>query len=176
MKAGRPDAGPRGRTEAATAEAPAPRAAPPRRRVLPLVVTSVLFAGWIGYLAVLAFSTRHPVVLSRPQFLVAGLHVIADLDNLDDDVRVEEVVWPEGRRLPERIHVLNLKDCQGHGWAGPGRYVLALEEFDHAYQVAPTPPSPGYGAGRAGPPRIYPLTPDTRAQLARVRRPVGHGG
>jgi hypothetical protein len=44
-----------------------------------LAVSAVLFVGWISYLAYLAATTTEPMVLSRPQFLVADLYVIADV-------------------------------------------------------------------------------------------------
>ena len=42
-----------------------------------LAVAAVLFVGWIGYLGFLVRTTRHPIVLSRPQFLVSQKDVIA---------------------------------------------------------------------------------------------------
>jgi len=38
-----------------------------------------LFLAWISWLAYLAATTTHPLVLSRPQFLVTDLDVIAEV-------------------------------------------------------------------------------------------------
>ena len=46
----------------------------PRRPGL-LAAAVVLFTAWIAYLAYLALTASHPVVLSRPQFFVAELWV-----------------------------------------------------------------------------------------------------
>ena len=52
-----------------------------KRRPWLLAVAAGLFAAWIGYLFYLALTAGHPpVVLSRPQFLVADLWVIAEVD------------------------------------------------------------------------------------------------
>src|SRR5262245_4359892 len=46
-----------------------------------LTLAGGLFAVWIAYLAYLAATTTHHTVLSRPQFLVADLYVVADLSD-----------------------------------------------------------------------------------------------
>jgi len=64
-----------------------------------LAVTAVLFLAWIGYLVYLAAMTTRPVVLSRPQFLVAELYVIAELRTglteavPAEEATIREVVW-----------------------------------------------------------------------------------
>jgi hypothetical protein len=133
-----------------------------------LVVAAGLFVAWLGYLAYLAATTRKPIVLSRPQFLVADLIVVAEVDRLDGQPTVRQVVWPEGDKAPDvagkPIPVKNLAEASG--WDKPGEYVLALmSEKDGGYRIAPTPPSPGYHGNHGSRPRIYPLTPETRAQL-----------
>ncbi len=45
-----------------------------------LVLASTFFLAWIGYLAYLVAITRNPVILSRPQFLVADAYVVAQLE------------------------------------------------------------------------------------------------
>src|SRR5437868_5381758 len=76
---------------------PAPRPAPSARRRALLALTVTLFLLWIGYLALLASTTTRPVVLSRPQFLVSNLLVIAELTGVperpDPTANVTEVVW-----------------------------------------------------------------------------------
>ncbi len=139
-----------------------------RRRLLALAV--VLFAGWIGYLAFLALTNSHAVVLSRPQFLVADLWVVADVDDLDKPVKVADVAFAKGD-APEKgntIEVRNLSACK-EDWKGPGRYILPLTHDATGYYVTAIPRSPGYG-----PPvpqfRIYADTPETGAQLAHLPR------
>jgi hypothetical protein len=134
-----------------------------------LVVTAVLFAGWIGYLGYLVAATRNPFVLSRPQFLVSGLDVIATRKG-DDSFLVDKVLYPADKNEEWRgktIMVRNLKECRIYsalsarsgGEAVPAdegrQYLLPLEiEEGVNARVVATPPSPGY---KTGPPRIYPF-------------------
>jgi hypothetical protein len=143
--------------------------------VIRLSLAALLFFGWIGYLSYLAATSRHTVVLSRPQFLTSSLDVIAAVERPDGNgepgVKVLEVHWPRddaARKLEgTTIPVADLADCEGYG--DPGEYILPLNrDTKGIYHVAPTPPSPGYGGGR---PRIYPLTLETRQQLQNVPKP-----
>ncbi|MFN4259231.1 MAG: hypothetical protein ACK4RK_08020 [Gemmataceae bacterium] len=155
-------------------------------RRLPLLIgAAALFTAWMIYLTSLAVATRQPIVLSRPQFLVSSLCVIADVPadaagKPAAEVTVREVFWPQALRgpLPEQpIIVTNLPlaspPANGAspvlpGWQGPGLYILPLtRRADDTYIVTPLPPSPGYQPRDASqdPPRIYPLTPHTRQQL-----------
>src|SRR5438552_2871645 len=106
----------------------------PASRCWFLVVSAALFAAWIGYLAYLVLETARPtiqfwppritktqpIILSRPQFLVSTLDVIADVqqdDGRPDAVmRIESVHWPadERDRFAHRtITVSNLAGCAG---------------------------------------------------------------
>ena len=150
---------------------------------LRLILAAVLFAAWIGWLAYQVFSMKsslppgaaRPVVLSRPQFLVSSLDVIADVDEIDTDpaeVTVREVSWPERKEAQDlvgkKIKVSRLSECR-EDWIGPGEYILPLMPFgEKGYQVVALPRSPGFPSGR---PRIYPLTPQTRRQLREIRKP-----
>ena len=144
-------------------------------RNLWLGVTVVLFLSWIGWLAYLAFTTTKPIVLSRPQFLVSDLDVIAEVDGLDEPVTVKEISWPQTdapkKLINTQIKVENLRDCQDHGWSGPGLYILPLVMEGMTYRAAAIPPSPGLSRGAK--PRIYRATPETRAQLRQIRKPNG---
>jgi hypothetical protein len=154
-------------------------------RLILVVVLAVVFLSWIGYLGVLAFTTRHPIVLSRPQLLAADLIVVGHVESLDRPVAVGEVVWPqspeaqglEGHSIP----VANLKACQAD-WVGPGWYIVPLgikkggaeEKFEVAVQGQRMPGyEPGFDQGKktTWPPRIYPATPQTRAQVEQVLKP-----
>ena len=156
---------------------------------LRLAACVVLFAAWMGYLFYLVLerplsAAGTPIVLSRPQFLVSTLDVIARLEGSPSDVSVtvEEVVYPAGNEKAgalagRRIEVTNVGDCRPAGrpgaapdYSGPGLYILPLQPSGSgdkagSYRVTPTPPSPGFVAGT---PRIYPATRDARAQLAEV--------
>lgn len=135
--------------------------------VVRLVLAVLLFAGWISYLAFLAATTRHPIVLSRPQFLISQLDVVA---RIEAPPRVEVVVvsWPETTAVKpgEVLTVTNLEDADG--WQGPGEYILALTREGDVWRLTPTPPSPGYNGGS---PRVYPATTETRRQLASIPKP-----
>ncbi len=151
-----------------------------------LVVTAALFLAWVGYLAYLALMTRNPVVLSRPQFLVAELHVLATRDGGDDFV-VNDVLWPPDKKEEwqgKKIVVENLKDCEtwsAKGWqtAPPpeGQKVLMpLRQAGSDFDVSPIPTSPGYpppDAQRsgAGPPRIYPADSAVLSQYNSIPKP-----
>src|SRR5262245_40671479 len=105
-----------------------------------LAAAAVLFAAWIGWLAYLAFTTHNPVVLYRPQFLVATLDVVAEVKEKDGSpdpaVDVSEVFFPaqEKKLEKQKIEVKNLVSCEG--WDGPGSYILALTKDGDGYQVA----------------------------------------
>jgi len=141
-----------------------------RPSVALLAVAAGLFACWIGYLAFLALTASHPVVLSRPQFFAANLWVIADVDGPEGPVTVREAAYaaPSVRATAPKegttIEVKNLADCKGR--TGKGRYILPLLAEGGNYYVPPIPRSPSYGGGS---PHIYPDTPETLAQLHQMR-------
>jgi hypothetical protein len=154
---------------------------------LRLLLAAGLFAGWIGYLAYLAvtagtqpISRQGPTVLSRPQFLVSTLDVIAQVNEVKDapaptDATVVEVLW--GGPKPGEGHVLHVTNLAGcEGWAGPGQYILPLVQTvgaEDTYEVAPIPRSPGIDRHV---PRIYPVTDQTREQFRQVlkEKPAGN--
>jgi len=147
-----------------------------KRRVWLLAVAAGLFAAWIGYLAYLALMTvGHPtIVLARPQFLIADVWVIAEVKDLDQPITIDEVVYPEqAKELAKgaEIKLSNLSECKDY-WAGPGRYILPLSRSDKGeYGVTLVPHGPP-----ALPPRIYPDTEETRAQLNQLPRAKAAGG
>jgi hypothetical protein len=144
-----------------------------------LAVSAVLFLAWIGWLAYLAATTTRPTVLARPQFLVADLYVIAQVDadpqapdQPAEMVTVKKVVWSKepGDTKRTQILVKNLSKVNAeHGWEGPGEYVLALSharEGPDLFQVTPLPRTPGF-SGAAG--RIYPAKHETLEQLEQLK-------
>jgi len=155
-----------------------------------VILAAGLFVAWLGYLTFLAIRTTHPVVqfdplevrktgpvvLSRPQLLVATLVVIADVQADPStgqplkEAEVAEVLWPApGPVQPnQRLTVSNLADADG--WRGPGRYLLPLVKENDHYHMAATPPSPGFDVHRMF---IYPDTPDVREQFKQIRKAEG---
>jgi hypothetical protein len=151
-----------------------------------------LWMGWLIYLAV-ADSRRHDVVardpsrdqpgfdrllLSRPQFLVSNLDVIAqvDQDRSPAEVHVTEVLWPreETKWVGEKLRISNLAECRD-SWVGSGRYILPLMTAGkNEFRVPPIPPSPGSpdAAKREGKPRIYEDAPEMRQQLESIQKPT----
>jgi hypothetical protein len=147
-----------------------------RPSVALLAVAAGLFAVWIGYLAYLALTASHPIVLSRPQFLMADLWVVADVEGPEGPVAVSEVVYaaPPVRATAPKvgavIQVDNLADCKRY-WTGRGKYILPLAADDKGYRVPAVPRSPGYPPSSQHGPEclIYPDTPETHGQLSAMR-------
>jgi hypothetical protein len=140
-----------------------------------------------------AFDGR-PLTLSRPQIFVSMLDVVAQVDNIDGkNVLIKEVLYPSTKppvQSGDRIDVENIERCHPlpdpmakeveppPDFTGAGEYILPLEiiEMDgkRRFQVVPTPPSPGFPPpllGNIGPPRIYPATPEMRAEYKQIAKP-----
>src|SRR5262245_21735508 len=104
-----------------------------------LAVSAALFDLWLAFLAYLVSQTRNPVILSRPQFLVADRYVVAQLSACADgpcsEAKILEVVWSRGGadlQPGQVIRVEGLADCgRNHGWSGPDEYVLALSRLEN---------------------------------------------
>jgi hypothetical protein len=140
-----------------------------------LVVTAILFAGWIGYLGYLVAATRNPIVLSRPQLLVSNVVVTGKADEDRRTVTVKEVLWPATMKAElegKTITVTDLQKCQS--WAR-GAWVAGAVEAGHGYllpltgptdgpltfRVTPLPRSPGFDGVVREPKTGKPLDPDT---------------
>lgn len=124
---------------------------------LRLAVAVCLFLGWISWLAYLVATTRNPVILSRPQFIVADLWIRCQLEGVGNTPQptlvVREVLWardPKDQGLVEKqITVEDLdKVDRDFGWAGPGDYLLPLQKNKDGkkagFRLAALPPSPGF--------------------------------
>jgi hypothetical protein len=151
--------------------------------VVRFLFTVVLFLGWLSYLAVQVWSVPNPIVLlSRPQFLVSQLDVVARISG--SSVTIEQKLFPKGDdsesdpKVGAEIKVANLSDCRPPGtrdresppdWKGDGLYILALQPSrdGKSYTVVPTPPSPGFLFGT---PRIYPADGETLAQYRSIAK------
>src|SRR5262249_28297412 len=104
----------------------------------------------------------------------------------DPHVKVVEVLWAQDKADLElqSLQVTDLdRKAPGHGWKGPGRYLLPLEKKADSpegtvYKLAPVGRSPGYPpprnamASSPGPDLIYPVTPETLRQEKEIR--AGH--
>ena len=170
-----------------------------------LLVTVALFVVWLGYLGYLVLCRPHtpdgvrgafngrPLTLSRPQFLVSTVDIVAQVnDEKGEDVIVKEVLYPNEKaavRAGDQIKVTNVGQCRAVrdpmekdretplDYTGPGEYILALQadprKDDKTFQVVPTPPSPGFPPAhgdRVGPPRLYPATPEMRAEYRQINK------
>ena len=148
--------------------------------VIRLAIVSGLFVLWLGYLAFLTVLTpREPVILCRPQFLQADLVVIALVENTGGPADVLEVIHPAKNK--QHLSYAKLRhesrgmcpaaapaeDGEPKDFTGPGQYILPLREVpgnapavdpkDREYEVAATPPAPGYpatGLLEPGPPQF----------------------
>ena len=143
-----------------------------------LILAAGLFIAWIGWLTYLAATATRPVVLSRPQFLVSELDVIAQVSQgahgPEREVTVEEVHRPaqENEELKgKKITVLNLDSIEERdGYSGPGPYILPLKKTDADTFVVVSPPmSPGFEPMKPRP-RIYRATPETLQQLDSISK------
>jgi hypothetical protein len=149
-----------------------------------LVVAAGLFLAWMGWLVYLVAQTRHPVVLSRPQFLVADLYVTARL-RADGDkpaarVTIEETLWARdaGDKLPAGTEVtipalaeswqkedaVKPKYGPDQGWQGERVYLLPLIKKKGDYDVASIPLSPGFAKDEAHRLQIYPANDEALSQ------------
>jgi hypothetical protein len=137
-----------------------------------------LFIGWIAWLTYLVATATRPVILSRPQFLVSDLDVIAQVNQgqhgPDREVTVQEIHWPaQGNEnlLGKRITVSNLESIEEpDGWQGPGQYILPLKKTGaDSFAVISPPMSPGFEPMKPRP-RIYRATPETLRQLDSIAK------
>jgi hypothetical protein len=138
------------------------------------VLTVVLFLAWLGFLTYQVWTrpltpTGQPLVLSRPQILTSEVDVVADLpEKPGKTLTVKEVLYGKGIEPGQEITVRNLPECQP---LVPGEYLLPLNRAGNDdFVIAPVPPSPGYRAD--GLPRIYPASPEARAQYHTIAKPA----
>ena len=177
-----------------------------KRAVERLILTAVLFLGWLGYLGYLVMCRPHtpggllgafegrPLTLSRPQFLISSLDVVADVSGeKGDKVIVKEVLYPQSNpsvKPGDEIQVENIGRCRPmpdplakndnplQDYTGADLYLLPLQVIEGAgprrFEVVPTPPSPGFPPSSGvtfGPPRIYPATPEMLAEYREMAKP-----
>ena len=140
-----------------------------------LILTVVLFLGWLGYLTYLVLCRPHtprgllgafegrPLTLSRPQILVSTLDVVAKVSgDKGEKVEVKEVLFPKSNapvKPGDEIHVENIDRCRPlpdplakdanppPDYSGPGEYLLALQPLDpnDAHRYEVVPTPPSPG-------------------------------
>lgn len=146
-----------------------------------LIAATVAFVAWIGYLIFVTQSGDRPsITLSRPQFLVAENAVLAHIADRHAPITIQEV-YAAGNgefKAGAKVHVKNLADClhrrlndpNAPEWELPGDFIIPLWAIDRdkdgnlTAEVTPLPRSPGLPHGCM----IYPVTPDTLAQLRSI--------
>jgi hypothetical protein len=121
--------------------------------------------------------------LQGKQILVTNLkdcHPLPSGNSQDEKSPLDDFRGPGQYILPLRSHSISLLPAVGL-MAQPWSALPLLVAQDRLknltpglvlYEVAPTPPSPGYPrtARRTGPPRIYPDIEATRAQLKQIQK------
>jgi hypothetical protein len=174
-----------------------------RPAVARLILTATLFAAWLGYLGYLVVCRPHtpsglrgafegrPLTLSRPQFLVSTLDVVAEVSgDKGENVVVKEVLFPRTdapAKAGDTISVEGIDRCRSlpdplakngdppPDYSGPGDYLLPLEKIGEGrFRIVPTPSSPGFPplhSGSIGPPRLYPATGEMLAEYRDISKP-----
>ena len=145
-----------------------------------LVVASILFVGWLGYLAFLAFNYSRPVVVSRSQMMIAT-HLAEAKIFLENDrpVRAEIIRFlgktPEADVKPgtEPILIADLQSAlqiNQKPLQNEGIYLLPLvEQGKSKYALVSPPRSPGLESPPARP-LIYPFSPEVEKQVRDLLR------
>ncbi len=126
------------------------------------VVVLAVYLAWLSYLSWQVWKrpvtdTGLPLVVSRPQILTSQIDIIARIEDPEQPVTVEEVLYPAETSLQpgERISVAFLSECRPilprvdmvapADYSGPGRYLLPLRQAAPGkYEVAVIPFSPGF--------------------------------
>ncbi|MGH7227284.1 MAG: hypothetical protein ACRELF_29065 [Gemmataceae bacterium] len=171
-----------------------------------LLLTAMLFVGWLAYLTYLTVCQPHTpsgprgalqrwaVTLSRPQFLVSTLDVVAEVqDDKGETVIVKEVLFPKAGaaiKPGDTIRVDAIERCRPlpnpeakdtqtpSDYIGPGLYLLPLQFHKDnekpRFEVAFIPPSPGFPLAHGeddGPTRrIYPATEAILAEYRTIAK------
>jgi hypothetical protein len=133
-----------------------------RRDRVGLIVTAILFVGWLGFLAYLAATKTDPVIVSRSQVMAATHFVLAEVKvdpatgEPERQVTVVRDLRPHGAPIDAVVTVLNIKHARVAGPAGAfqgkGPYLLPLTRTSEGYLLTPAPRAPGQeGAARSRP-------------------------
>ncbi|MFO0863187.1 MAG: hypothetical protein U0744_00755 [Gemmataceae bacterium] len=142
----------------------------PRGRLL---LFTVLFLAWLGWLGYLVSKTRDTIVLSRPQLLVSSHVAVLRIEEKEgkpspEATLVESLKAAQNAELPKSLNVRDLPNIDAtSGWRGPGEYLVPLTVLTEAktIRVTPIPMSPGFVPRGESDIRIYPATPDVLRQF-----------
>jgi hypothetical protein len=148
-----------------------------------LIVALALFLAWLGWLGYAAMSKSRGPVVSRVQATATTYAVVAEVSAGTEgkpaaQPRVIEVIAGDGPPANTILLVANLPEAKG--FTGPGQYLLLLTPDPSvgrvvidgkdlpAYAVVGQQRSPGYDLANVGPPMIYPVSDDVKAQAERL--------
>jgi len=143
-----------------------------RPRIL-LIAATVVFVGWLAWLAVAMAQKGKSPVVSRAQLTASTHLIVVDVQVGDDGLpkplaKVIRVVRGEGVEKDSVIEVINLPSAMppgASGFPGPGEYLLPVVGDGKTFRIAGMPRSPGYEPTSPVRPTIYHWGPDTEAQL-----------
>jgi hypothetical protein len=143
-----------------------------KRRRWFLILAVGLAVAWTAWLGYQAWTTADPVVVSRPQVMVAPLVVEADLAADHSNPRgatIRQIYRGDGvRGLAAEGQSIRVRDVAD---LAAGAYILALRDTDIAgeYAVVAVPGSAGFARGARRTP-VYPATESTRVQTREALR------
>lgn len=154
-----------------TPPATSPRVPPrPPGARLRLIVAAALFVGWLGWLGVTALTKTRAPAVSHAQAAGADAAVVVRLEAGEGDAptTAATVEEPLTASAPTgTIIVTNLPKASGY--TGPGKYLLLLSKESPdgppLYRITGQQRSPGADIADVGPPRIYPWTDATAADI-----------
>lgn len=143
-------------------------------KAIQLLLTSLLFVGWIGWLAVQATMLARIPVLSVAQAIQADADVLVQLQDHDGTISteatVERVLWSRDNhplQPGDKLNVPNLTYTEGY--TGPGLYLVNLRLRDGQTRTALPGSSPGL-AGWTLSSRIYRWSEVIEKQWQRLRQ------
>lgn len=147
-------------------------------RRIPLILTTVLFVGWLAYLGYAVSKKGTVQIVSRAQLTAATCLVVAKVESNPDGTpsslaTVVQVLGDPKDKPVGVIEVINLPSSAtplpvvGESRVPPaGEYLIPLVRAgEKAYRVAGLPKSPGLDAMTSDRPLIYPWAEDVKTQL-----------
>ncbi len=158
-----------------------------------LILASVLFAVWMGYLGWLAWANARPhvrfepdfeiakaryEVVSRSQLLAADLDVSVMVDDQGNVTEIRDLLWSREAKEKVDLGKLNIKrELETCELTGHGPFLVPLVQQDDGYAVARVPEMPGlrrdpgeFVAQEKTDKRIYHDNSQTRTQEREIRK------
>lgn len=148
-----------------------------------MIVATMLFLGWMGWLGFAALNKSRGPVVSRAQAAATSHPVIAEVKDGNDGrpsqfVIVVEALTENGPATGSEQFITNLPATTGY--QGPGQYLLMLTPDPVVVTARPDGPtltpylvvgqqrSPAYEMAGVGPPMIYANTRDVHGQATKL--------